>query len=397
MTIFSTVCEYNPFHKGHKYHLSQTKKDDNDGLVAVMSGNFVERCESAVLDKRTRAKMALLNGADLILELPLPYATASAETFAFRSVEILNSLGCVDFLSFGSESGDINALCKTADILLSDEINDEIVNELKSGISYPTARENAVKMLFGKEFSSVLKEPNNILGIEYLKALKKLNSAILPMTIKRIGASHDSKDEENGFVSASAIRSKILNKADISQLLPYECVEIFKGAVESEIAPCDFKKLEGAMIASLRMKTADDFLKIQDVSEGLENRLFGSIRKSNTLLEIYDNAKTKRYTHSRIRRILLCSFLGITKDFFEEKLPYIRVLGFNQKGKEILKKAKSTSTVPIIMSASDVNNLNDFGKRLYLLECTSTDIFNLTLPKIRNCGTDMTDNLVIFE
>lgn len=397
MQIYGVVAEYNPLHNGHKYHLSQIRKNNDNGIVVVMSGNYVERSETAVISKRYRTQMALNNGADLVIELPLCYATASAEKFAFGAVYLLDSIGVTDKLSFGSECGDVSLLKDVANAVLSDEVNKEIKAELEKGISYPTARMNAVKNLFSEEYADIISKPNNILGIEYIKALIRLNSNIEPETVARKGCGHDSKEINGDILSASAIRELVLNRQPIEKFLPENVMRIINSAKNSSQFPADFKKLETAIIASLRQKTSKDFENIPDVSEGIENRIIASAKTATNLEELYMNAKTKRYTHSRIRRIILYSFLGITKNYYNELPQYIKVLGFNSTGKKILRKAKDCSKLPIVMSASDIKKLSVETQSLYELECRSTDLFNMTLPKIFPCGTEMTDNIVIFE
>lgn len=351
--ITGIICEFNPFHKGHRY-LIDTVKGENDGIVCVMSGNFVQRGEFAVYDKFTRTKTALDNGADLVIELPCAYSLKSAEGFAKAGVQLLEATNTVQQIAFGAECDDIAELTAAAEKIK--ELDSEIKAELKKGISYPAARKNAVK-------SDLLDTPNNILAIEYIK------SAVIPCkAIKRIGKGHDSNDE---IYSASAIRKTLDN---------------------NEI--CTIKNCEKAILAKLRSMSADDFLQIEDVSEGLENRIVDAVRASTSLDEIYDNIKTKRYTHSRIRRIILRAYLGITKDYCKN-VPYIRILGFNAKGKEILGKIKKKADLPIISRHSDITDLDNYGKLLYELECRCTDLYNLGYKKPLPCGTEQRSKVVI--
>lgn len=397
MSMFGVVAEYNPLHNGHGYHLSQIKDNESDGVVVVMSGNYVERSETAVISKRYRTQMALSNGADLVIELPLCYATASAEKFAFGAVYLLNALGIVNYLSFGSECGDEQLLSEIADAVVSPEVDDRIVEELKKGISYPSARYNAVKELYCKEFSDLLEQPNNILGIEYIKAIKKLKSAIVPKTVARKGCGHDCETPEDDILSASALRKMISDEHSIDRFVPASTLEIINTAEKAGEYPSDFRKLETTILAFLRQKKSSDFQNIPDVSEGIENRILTAAKTARSLDELYSLAKTKRYTHSRIRRIVLCSYLGITENYYDMLPQYIKVLGFNTKGREMLKTAKSTALLPVVMSASDIKKLSEVAQSLFELECRSTDIFNMTLPRILPCGTEMTDNIVKFE
>lgn len=352
--ITGIICEFNPFHKGHKY-LIDTVKGENDGIICVMSGNFVQRGAFAVYDKFTRAKTALENGADLVIELPCTYSLKSAEGFAKAGIRLLEKTNVVNQIAFGAECDDIAKLTAAAEKI--EELDSEIKAELKKGISYPAARKNAVK-------SDLLDTPNNILAIEYIKA-----ASIPCQAIKRIGKGHDSDDET---YSASAIRQTLLDE-DI----------------------CTIKNCEKAILAKLRTMNENDFLQIEDVSEGLENRIVDAVRVSISLDEIYDNAKTKRYTHSRIRRIILRAYLGITKDYCKN-VPYIRILGFNAKGKEILGKMKKKADLPVISRYSDINSLDDYGRMLFELECRCTDLYNLGYKTPLPCGTEQRSKMIIL-
>lgn len=352
--ITGIICEFNPFHAGHKYLIDSVKKE-NDGIVCVMSGNFVQRGEFAVYDKFSRAKTALENGADLVIELPCAYSLRSAEGFARAGVEILEATNTVDRIAFGAECDNMDDLKRLSYKIAEKE--QEIKAEMKKGITYPAAR----KAVIG---SSLLDTPNNILAVEYIKSTK------LPCTaVKRIGKGHDSDDEK---YSASEIRKK----------LSY-----------NEI--CSLKNCETAVLAKLRYMTANDFAEIEDVTEGLENRIADMVRISTSLDELYDNIKTKRYTHSRIRRIILKAYLGITKEY-TEKVPYIRILGFNSKGQEILSQMKKNANLPIISRYSDTDALNEYGKDLFELECRCTDLYNLGYKKPLPCGTEQRSKVIIL-
>lgn len=351
---YGIICEFNPFHKGHKY-LIDTIKSENDSVICVMSGNLVQRGEFAIYDKFTRAKTALENGADLVIELPCVYSVMSAKGFAENAVSILESTGCVDALAFGGECDDIERLYDIAKrVKNSDAL---IKEEMKTGISYPSARRNIVN-------SSVLDSPNNILAIEYINATN-LDCRV----VKRIGAGHDSND---GDYSASAIR-KSLSDDDI----------------------CTLKNCEKAVLAKLRTMTAEDFLNIEDVSDGLENRLCEAVNTATSLDELYDLVKTKRYTHSRIRRIILRAYLGITRDF-SFKPPYIRVLGFNSRGREILAYMKKVASLPIISRYADIKELDDNAKKLFELECRCTDLCALGFKKALPCGAEQKSQIIIL-
>ena len=396
MSVIGIICEFNPFHNGHKYLIDSVKKD-GDTVVCVMSGNFVQRGEPAIADKRTRAKMALLCGADLVIELPVAFSMARAQTFARGGVKLLDSLGVVDTLVFGSERGNVEMLEKTAQAIESEQVNNEIIADLKTGETYAYAREKAVRKIFGSNFADVLHNPNDILAVEYISALNFLHSKIEPKAVLRKSVSHDSEETEGVFASASLIREKIKNGEKYEEFMPKDALEILEKAINDGNAPAVYSKLDIAILAFLRKAKSEDFSDVPDVSEGIENRIIATSRSATTLLEVFDNAKTKRYTHARIRRIVLCAFLGIKNSQLADGLPYIHVLGFTDKGRELLHEASKTATLPITVRLSDISNLNLNAEQIFQLESTATDIYNLTLPKIRECGTEMTDSPVVIK
>ena len=232
--------------------------------------------------------------------------------------------------------------------------------------------------------------------MEYIKAIEKKSFSIKPVAIKRVGVSHDSNEVSRNFCSASAIRSFLKNGNDFKEFMPEESFGILNEAVLSGNAPADFTKLENAILYKLRIMTPEDFKKIPDVSEGLEHRFFEAVRNSVTLTEILEKVKTKRYTHSRLRRIVLCALLGITEEYTNIPVPYIRVLGFNEKGAEVLKQAKNTATLPIVSKSSDIKYLDENSKKIFELECKARDIFSLCLPAPQVCGKEMTDKLIVL-
>lgn len=352
--VFGIICEFNPFHKGHRYLIDSVKKNDDDYIICAMSGNFVQRGDFAVRDKYERTKTAIENGADLVIEIPTVCSTLSAQGYARAGVKILESTGVCKGIAFGAECDNIEKLKAVANRII--ECDDEIKEELKKGMSYPQARQNVIN-------SPILQSPNNILAIEYLSCTR-----LTPTVIKRIGKGHDTDDED---YSASAIRSR-LNHNEIA------CM----------------KNCEGAILYKLRSMSAEDFAKIDDVSEGLENRIVDAVRSSVSLDEIFDKIKTKRYTHSRIRRIILRAYLDITEG--EPKEPkYLHILGFNERGKELLREMKSSAQMPIISKYGDINDLSDEIKDLYENECKYTDIYNLGFNPVKECGTEQKSKIII--
>ena len=395
---YGIVAEFNPFHNGHKY-LIDTIKNSGDGentVTVVMSESFVQRGECACVSPYARTKMALKCGADLVLSLPVPYATASAERFALGALSVLGGLGCVEALAFGAESDNTEMLKKCADILVSSELSDALEKYLNEGVSFPVARQKAVEEIGGKEIAETLSSPNNILGVEYVKAINKLGLNMDVNPITRKGVAHDSEEANGDFCSASAIRVMLENKAEFINFLPEEALKILVEEMNNRKAPASFNKLETAILYKLRLMSVEDFKELPDVNEGLEYRLFDAVKTSAYLDEILEKVKTKRYTHSRIRRIILCAFLGIKKADVSVCAPFIRVLGFNENGAKILKKAKETATLPIITKSSEINALGEEAKRVFELECFARDVFSLTLPIRDEFGKEMTDKLIVI-
>ena len=392
MKIAAVIAEYNPFHLGHEYMLTTVRNMGYDGIIAVMSGNFVQRGDAAISDKRSRAKMALSCGADLVIELPLPYAVASAQKFAQGSVEIIKGCGIVDAIAFGSECGDVELIKTTADII-ANEIGDELKRQLDKGITFAAAREKAVASI-DKKAAAILKSPNDTLAVEYVTALG--NCEIEPIAIKRIGAAHDG-DAIDGFASASQIRQMLLS-GDIegaAKYMPTAAAEILKEEIESGNAPVDLKRAENAVISHLRRLSIEDISNLPDVSEGLENRIFDAIRKGTSLDEIISRIKSKRYTMARIRRILLLAYLEVSKEDASVSVPYIRILGANQKGRQILKSMKKSATLPIITRTKEVNTLDKQAVNMFSLEGAAADLYWLMSPTNKPCGKDMTDPIIM--
>ena len=386
--ILGIVSEYNPFHNGHLHHLKYSKQITKSSFtIAVMSGNFTQRGDTALVDKWTRAEMALKSGVDLVIELPTLYAISSAENFADGAIKILNSLGIVDYISFGSEIGEIEPLNDVASILYKEpkEFSNLINKQLKSGLSYPKARELAVSMYFGssKKYKEVLENPNNVLGIEYLKSLKKHRSSIRPITIKRDYSDYNSKSIKNGIASATAIRTMIEKNKNIHYVVPFETYELMEQKQENNEIIKNLSVFEKQIIYTLRKMSIQEIACLPDISEGLEYRIKEAANISNNLETLLSNIKTKRYVETRLRRILLYALLDISqKDINMSKkvTPYIRVLGFNKHGKRIISAiANNNPNLQIIVSLKKFmeNNINVSLKNMILKDILATNIYAL--------------------
>lgn len=395
MKIAGIVAEYNPFHNGHRFQIEQTRCSGATHIVAVMSGSFVQRGDIAICSKWERAKACVLNGVDLVIELPVAYSLSTANIFAFASIYLLNQLN-INSLSFGSECGNIDLLIETAKIIETVDNSQEIKNILSEGVSFPVARQKAINELYGEKFSKVIGSPNNVLGIEYIRAINKINPQISPITIEREQVEHDSSTTITGFASASKIRELLIGglTENSREFMPQSVYDIIIKKIQENKAPISSKNIEQAMLYKLRKMTVEDFLKLPDVCEGLENRLYKSAQKATSIDEFFHLVKTKRYTLSRIRRIAYCALIGITKEIWKIEPQYIRVLGSNEKGMEIIKQAKKTATIPIGTKFADLYKLNPNN---FTLDIRATDIFSLATYDVSPCGKDFTENTIIIK
>ncbi|MBQ4573298.1 MAG: nucleotidyltransferase family protein [Clostridia bacterium] len=385
MSVIGIVCEFNPFHNGHK-HLIDSVKQQGDVVVCVMSGNFVQRGEPAIFPKDIRVKAALMNGADIVLELPFVYATASAETFAYNAVKILDSFGC-DKIAFGTENANINNLNKIVDVLTDEKFDIELKKCLETGESYPSARQSAFNKFIDNCDISL---PNNILAVEYLKAIRKLNSKIQPISVNRIGADYNDDFAVDDFASATHIRSLIFENKSFDKFVPNNIIDLYHNAISTgKILSKD--KYNVSSLALLRSKIYEKSENIANMSEGLENRINDAVCNSVSLEEIYDFAKTKRYTHSRIRRAVLCYQFAITNDDLDINVPYCRLLGYNKNCKEIVGNLVGNCKLPFVVRYSDVLKYdNDIINRIYEIENKTTDFFSLVLNNPDVCSKEKT-------
>ena len=407
-SIVGIIGEYNPFHNGHKYHLEESKRILHaDYSVAIISGNFVQRGNVSVIGKWSKAEMALNNGVDLVLELPTIYSVSSAENFAYGAIKTLNALNIVDYVSFGSEIGNLETLNLFAEIFTKQpsEYISLLNHELSKGLSFPKARENAALMYLNdiRKYSNVLSSPNNILGIEYLKALKKTKSSIRPLTIKRENVQYNDISIKNNFASATSIREMLIkNKlSKIPYVMPKETYKVFYNCYQKGHIVKDLSRYEKEIIYTLRKMTLEEISNLPDVSEGLENNIKNAANSCNTLEEFMNIIKTKRYTSTRIRRILVYALLGITKKDMKDStknIPYVRVLGFNQKGKELLSViSNSARNIDIITSVKKYidNNPSKYSKRMLDIDITATNIYTLGYEKDSWANLDFTHNMII--
>ena len=381
--VLGIVCEYNPFHNGHLYHLEQAKKVTGSNYsVAILSGNFTQRGSSSIVDKWSRTEMALKSGVDLVIELPVLYATSSAENFADGAIRILDSLKVVDYVAFGSENSNIDILDDIAKVLHEEPklYKSILANELKKGVSFPKARESAIISYFSNDqkYTNILSSPNNILGIEYIKALKKYKSVIKPISIPRFEAGHNDITYSGNIASATAIRNIIKNGSFnvLKRLLPQASYEILLDNIKQGHIIPDLSVFEHQIIYNLRKMSESEIADLPDVAEGLEFSIKKSSNSCNNISDFLNTIKSKRYTTTRIQRILLYSLLGITKKdmtLSKKVNPYVRVLGLNSRGKFLISEiAKANPKLEIITSVKRFLD-NSSNKNLKLL--LDKDIF----------------------
>ena len=382
MVIAGIVCEYNPFHNGHRYHIEKTR-ETADACICVMSGNFTQRGAPAIADKFTRARCAVLGGADLVLELPAVFAVRSAEIFARGAVGLLDALGCVDLLSFGCECGRLSDLEKAAQLLSQEgrEFQALLKTELSDGLSFPAARERAVRHILGD--TDTLTQPNDILAVEYLKWLKRYRSSIRPLAVQRNFAGYHSTEPEGKYASASYLRS---HPEELEQYT--DIAGVLRDCPHFPVSP---ENLDTIVIANLRKMTADQIADVCDCTEGLENRIKQAANGAGSLDELIGLVKTKRYTYTRIERLLTCSLLGIQK--VEYSLDYVRVLAMNQTGRALLREIKKRCRLPVITNLSK----QQIDSPSLAIDLLAGDLYSLLYDSGRQAGMDYTTSPYVEE
>lgn len=408
--VIGVVAEYNPFHNGHYYHLQATKEITGaEYCVAVISGNFTQRGDTSIVNKWAKAYMAICGGADLVIELPTVYSISSAENFASGAVKILDNLKVVDAISFGAEANDLATLNNIANVLYEEPkaYTNILSHELKKGISYPAARENALMMYLNdiKRYANTLSSPNNILAIEYLKALKIQKSKLEPIMIRRKKVYYNDNKIVDDFASATAIRKLLQDGeyANLRKVIPRSSYTIIGQESRKGGMVLSLSKYEKEIIYTLRKMTVEEIAELPDVSEGLQFAIKNAANEANNLKDLISNIKSKRYTQTRIQRILLYALLGIDKKLMENSrkvVPYVRVLGFTQKGKSLLSEiSRRNPKLNIITSLKKYMNQNQ-NKNKVLAEMLEKDIFATDVYTLGYIGDskanlDFTNNMII--
>ena len=388
MKIIGIVAEYNPFHTGHAWHIQETRRQfrEETAVVAVMSGNWVQRGECAITDKWTRTEMALAGGVDLVLELPTVWSTASAEGFARGAVSLLATTGVVDVLSFGSECGEIPPLRALARCLNSPDFSQALRRELGPKKSFAQCRRQAVEALQGPDTAALLDLPNNNLGVEYLRFLPPNMEAV---AIPRRGAGHDSTAEGDGFPSASLLRQR-LRSGEVTGVSPFLPLP-WKGEA------ADMKHLERALVARLRSMTLAEAEALPDSGDGLATRLLCAARQTASLEQLYALTKTRTYAHARVRRLALYALLGLREADRPAAPPYIRALGFNRLGQDVLREMNRRAALPFSVKPAHIPRFSPEAQALFALEERFTDLYSLCFPTPRPGGLEWTTNPVVIK
>ena len=394
------IAEYNPFHNGHLYQIQKAKElTGADTVIAVMSGNFTQRGDTSLINKFEKAKIALQNEVDMVIELPTIYSISSAENFALGGIKILNEIGNIDYLVFGIEEENLEKLQAIADVLVNedDEFKRNIKEELDKGNSYPKAREIVLKKVLSSEnVENIMQKPNNILAIEYLKALKTTNSKIKPFAIKRKNTMHNDENINENYASGTYIRKLFIenNFNEIKKVVPkytYERLLELKNQGTYVSSINDFSDI---VIYKIRTMTKEEISKIADVNEGLENSIKLASTSCKTIDEIVDKVSTKRYTKTRISRILTYILLYITKSEMEQSKnanQYIRVLGINKKCEGILKTINNDKLITSLKKFEENNREN----QLLNIDKKATEIYTIKYPKSVQAKLDYTSKFII--
>lgn len=396
MHVLGVIAEYNPFHFGHSYHLQQAEqKCSPEAVVCVMSGNFVQRGEPAIADKWARAEMALRQGVDLVLELPVLYATRSAYWFARGGVETLMRTGIVTHISFGVETEDFDLLILTAKKLAAETpaYQKELKKALKEGLSFPRARAHA---LYGQSSQALLQSPNNVLALTYLQVLYEKQWPLIPVPVARKGAGYSETKLNPGILpSATSIRELLASNPgtispEMRHYLPSSTSEVLEREYRIGRSPVFKESLDPQLMTLLRRCSKESFQQIVDVSEGLENRLWRMSRESKNTKEFLACLKTKRYTLTRLQRLLIHLLLDYTREkekHLDSGPPYLRVLGFTAKGKELLRRIKKASSLPVITKAAHSKKHDNAGEHYttcWQMDILATDLYSLLYPAVDN-------------
>lgn len=407
--VLGIIAEYNPFHNGHLYQIEEAKKQTGaDYVIAIMSGNFTQRGNTSLVNKWVKANMALQNAVDIVIELPTIYSISSAENFAEGAIKILDSLKVVDTLCFGTETSDFAALNNIANVLYNEpkEYISMLNHELGKGVSYPKARESALMMYLNdiKRYANILSGSNNILAIEYLKALKKLKSDMKPYSIQRKKVYYNDEKIVDEFASSTAIRKLVAREEydEIRKVVPTDSYMLLKEEIKRGNIVIDIVKFEKEILYELRSMSLSEIAQLPDVSEGLEHTIKKAVDSCNNIIDLINIVKSKRYTQTRIQRILLYALLRITKkDMANAKkiTPYTRILGFNKKGKQLLSDiCRINKKINIITSVKkfESTNINKTLSQMLKKDIYASNIYTLGYEYDSWSNLDYTNKLIVL-
>lgn len=391
LKVAGIICEYNPFHNGHMYQIEETRKVATH-IVCAMSGNFVQRGDFAIADKWTRAKAAVLCGADLVVEIPTPWACASAENFAKGGLSILSSLG-IDILSFGCENSNGDFLKRAAQTVDLPEVGALIKSKMSGGFTYPAALRSAVCETCGEETAKVFDAPNNTLAVEYIRQSKKLNLSVEYLPIKRIGAQHfDESVTGTDISSAAALRKEEL-AGKIERYIPREMFNELSLLEKQGLYPYKIENAQRVLLSSLRRMSVEEMVECVCDENGLAQRLYKASRCADSFETLIQSVKVRSVTLAAVRRAVISCFLKIPSSFSTSLPPYVKVLAMNRNGADIIKN--SASELPIITRYSQVASLPNFGKSVYSLECSCTDLYSMFSKKISDCSREQTSPIFV--
>ena len=385
MQIAGMIIEYNPMHSGHLSLLEETRRrlGADTAVIAVMSGNFVQRGDFALLRKHARARAAVESGVDLVLELPLPWAVSSAEGFARGAVETLAATGLVTHLAFGSECGDAAALRRLAGVLNTSAWQESLRVQLKRGVGFAEARQRAVAQCLPEE-AALLATPNNILAVEYCRQLLLLGSPMEILTVARQGAGYHDTAPTEGHPSATLLRqlARQGQREEMLSRLPAAMAEAYIREEEAGRAPVLAENAERAILGRLRAMSSEELARLDEGGEGLYRRLQEAIREETSLEAILQRAKTRRYAYTRLRRMLLWAYLGLDPARFPAHPPYLRLLAANAQGRTLLARMRETAHLPVLTKPADVRQLSAQAQRLFAWEVRATDLYTLAYPSL---------------
>ncbi|MBQ8687360.1 MAG: nucleotidyltransferase family protein [Ruminococcus sp.] len=413
MKISGIICEYNPLHNGHLHHIRTVRQNGADAIVAVMSGNFMQRGDVSIMEKVTRAQLALRAGADLVIELPVIWSLSPADQFAAGGVALLDSLQVVDEISFGCECPDLDVLQTAAEVCRAcqTEYADTLRYFTRQGNSYPAVLQELVTQIAGPEVASVLSEPNNTLAVAYLNALTDQGSRIRPFAVQRKGAAHDSAgeitlsepicsetnlSEIKSIASASYIRYCLDEGIDCRRMVTASSwKEINTSRKKGTFA--SIRNLERIILYTLRTMTPEQLENVAEVgSQGLANRIYQA-REATSLDDLLNRLRTKRYPTSRLRRILLHMLIGITRQDIYTLPPYGRILAFNSTGRKVLAQSKGIRNIPFAESLKWLSTQSRAAHHCAMLEARATDIYQLACNTIGTSGTDFRHKIMLTD